>query len=288
MLFRSRQLQLEATQLTWTRVHATLGWAWLVPLVVGFTVLAAPVAWAWSRSLPVRGSDASLRIAIVSIVGSLLVVGCVVTPMFRFVAAPHRGEILAVVAKADEGLVVITGTRGESGVRDVADGLVVIDAHGERRTIWDRRAQAPDATVWRVYAPEFTEASPTADGIRMALVDGAEYSALSPMYEIEVPVAIAGEPRNEAPILEVQRRDGSTDLKVVYGPTDGPWVYARGNVFFTCDPHEIHCSSNYRTLRSSEIAYGIGRNLAIAEGRVWAVLVDGTLWSAPAPWEVEP
>jgi len=283
------QLQLEATQLSWTRVHATLGWAWLVPLVVGFAVLAAPVAWAWARSLPVRGSDASLRTTIISLVGSLLVVACVVTPMFRFVAAPHRGELLAVVAKADEGVVVITGTRGESGVREVADGLVLIDAHGERRTIWDRRAQAPDATVWRVYAPEFTEANPTAEGIRMALVEGAELSADSPMYEIEVPLAIAGAPRNKAALAALARTRFGPDFAAAYGPPDGPWVTLLGNAldFRDASMNDYH-SPDWRALASSEIAYGVGRNLAIAEGRVWAVLHDGTLWSASVPWEVEP
>jgi hypothetical protein len=280
------QLSLQAEQITWTRLNDTMGWLWLVPLALALAVLAIPVVWSWSRELPVRSGQSGARTVLASLAGSLVLGTAVLGPMTGWVAAPERGELLAVIAMSGEGLVVATGTRGEDGERDVVDGLVVIDDNGERRTIWDRSIDAPDTTVWFIAVPDFN-ASPIDDTIHIAVVDGPEPSAEHPLRDLPLAIEIVGERPNPAALHAAQRQYGDR-WDAAYGIDDAPLVLVRGNSLSVVDlSAAVPSIRQLPSIRATEITFQRRAGLAIADGRIWAVLYDGSLWSAPVPWEAQ-
>jgi hypothetical protein len=281
------QLSLQAEQITWTRLNDTMGWLWLVPLSLALVVLAAPVAWSWSRELPVRGVQSGARTVLASLVGSLVLVTAVLSPMTSWVAAPERGQLLAVVAMSSDGLVVATGTRGEDGERDVVDGLVVIDANEERRTIWDRSIEAPDTTVWFIAVPEITIASPFDDTIHIAVVDGPEPSAEHPLRDIPLAIEIVGERPNPA-ALDAAHREFRQTWDAAYGSEEAPLVVVQGHSLSIVDlTAAVPRIRQLPAIRATEITFDRRAGFAIADGRIWAVLYNGSLWSAPVPWEAQ-
>lgn len=282
------QVALQSQHLSWTRVDEALGWSWLAPVAGGFLLLASPVAWTWARVLPARGREAGVRVVLASLAASLSFVAVAAWPMVRWVGAPVRGQLLAVVAATHEGPIVATGTRGEEGKRDIVDGLVVIDGDGNRRTIWDRHAAAPpNTTVWRFDVPEIKESSAHDDTIVIGLVDGPEPDSLHSVYDVILEVDIVAERRNPAALHGLDLTwYGEGSWGAAYGSVRGTVLGARNNVLYVVDLENEEFRELQR-IRASEIRPSLVGGFAAAHGRVWAVIEAGRLWSAPLPWTVQ-
>lgn len=277
------QTMIEADRLSWARVYEALGAFVVVPIAAATALLVVPVFHAWHDALPLRSPRQGARTVLMSLVASLAVTFGLVRPTLSWVGQPERGELLMVVAMSGDGLLVATGTRGRDGDRDVVDGLVVIGNDGERRTLWDRRREEPDATVWTMTVPELSIASPFDDLVVLGVVDGPEHDAEHPLRAVEVHTEIVGYGADPT-LLKAVTDPEDPCCDAVYGELDGPLLAVRGNVLKTRAPGQPVWRS-VQTLRATEVRGQRMSGYAVADGRVWAVNERGVLWSARLPWE---
>jgi hypothetical protein len=280
----SVQLQIGAAQLSASRLDQVLGphLVWLS--VVGFAVFAAPVAWSWSRALPLRSPRSAATTLLLSLLATLAFAAGIVRPALSWVSRPEHGELLTVVAATPDGIVVTAGSRGSDGRRDVCDGLLLIRDDGRRVTIWDRRVEAPSSVIWWVTGPDDFEEGVIEGLIAIELVDGVERVAGHEVRSVRIPMEVIGEPssaRNRATILAMGLYPS---VDAVFGPDEGPWLVVLANTTVRFEGGQQARGPTF-VAHGSEIQPARGHGFTVAGDRLWYVAVDGSLASVEVPWK---